>query len=83
MPTEPTPAMADHGTDNGFVGDEFRAQFSKWRDYHIANATQIADHEASFRTWIGNALEYRRRDRARVQVVRSERPAIYPNPYRG
>jgi len=86
MPTQPLLAMIEHAAENGFVGDELRSQFAKWRDYHIANATQIADQAASWRTWIGNAVEFRRRDRARnVQAIgrASDRPAIYPNPYRG
>lgn len=79
LPAEPTFAMrrdaAEHGLANGSVEHEFRG----WRDYHLARATPIADHEASFRTWLRNRDAFARPKHA----VNGPRPAIFPNPYRG
>lgn len=65
MPREPTAAMLKHAGENDFYNGNVERMFAKWRDFHIAKATPIADHEASWRTWVGNAVEFRERDEAK------------------
>lgn len=38
-------------------------QAQRFRDHHTANATKSADWSASWRTWVGNALQFNRQPR--------------------
>lgn len=62
LPSEPTAKMLAHAAKSGFVNGTVAAMFAKWRDHHISRATEIADCEASWRTWVANAVEFRKRD---------------------
>lgn len=67
MPVEMTPRMREHAAASGFINGTVTAMFAKWRDHHIAKANEIADYEASWRTWVGNAIEFRERDAAKAK----------------
>jgi uncharacterized protein YdaU (DUF1376 family) len=77
LPAALTLAMLEAATARGLEASA-PAEFAKWRDYHLSRGTKIADHEASFRTWLGNVIAFRR-----PITPSASRPAIYPNPYRG
>lgn len=81
LPAAPTAAMVRDAEARGFVNGSLTTEFAKWRDYHLAHGTAIADHDASFRTWIGNAIRFRTPDRPSNGAP--FRPRIYPNPYQG
>ena len=72
IPAEPTPKMIEAAKDRGFVNGSLKAQFDRWRDFHIGKGTMIADVEASFRTWLGNAVTYAQRDKAAGRHVAPE-----------
>lgn len=78
LPAEPTPGMCDAASARG-LDASLRTEFAKWRDYHLSRGTKIADHDASFRTWLGNVIAFRKP----AGNGAAARPAIYPNPYRG
>lgn len=78
LPAEPTPGMCEAAVARG-LDSSLAAEFAKWRDYHLSRGTKIADHDASFRTWLGNVIAFRK-PAGNGAVAR---PAIYPNPYRG
>lgn len=82
LPAAPTEAMVRDASGRGFVNGSLATEFGKWRDYHLAHGTAIADHDASFRTWLGNALRFRSPDRP-SSAASQNRPRIYPNPYQG
>lgn len=65
MPAAMTARMREHAAASGFVNGTVTAMFDKWRNHHIAKANEIADYEASWRTWVGNAVEFRERDAAK------------------
>lgn len=73
MPREPTRKMLEHAAENKFYNGTVERMFAKWRDHHISRGTEIADYEASWRTWVSNAIDFRDRDEAKA--TRGAKPA--------
>jgi predicted transcriptional regulator len=65
MPRQPTANMIAHAAKNDFFNGTVAAMFDAWRDWHIAAGSQIADYEASWRTWVGKRVEWRAKDAAK------------------
>lgn len=85
MPAVMTPKMTEHATANGFVNGTVTAMFSAWRDHHIERGNEIADHEASWRKWVGNAVKWGRGPTKQPNRASTQMPArgIYRNVYTG
>lgn len=79
MPAEMTIRMVSDAAAAGYVNGSGQALFRQWRDGHIAKGTEIANHEASFRTWIGNAPKFG--NPPPKASARSAYAGIRPNPY--
>lgn len=54
MPAAMTPGMRAAADKAGKLNGSGEAEFERWRNHHLAKATAIADHNASFRTWLTN-----------------------------
>lgn len=86
MPTAMSDTMRENATKAGYLNGSGEALFRNWRDFHIGKGTLIANHEASFRTWIGNAPRYGNpppSQKPQQARPRSGPPGIYPMNYRG
>jgi len=86
MPKKPTPAMLKHAAEKGFVNGTAQQMFDEWRDWHIARATEIACHEASWRTWVGKRVKWRGEAAAKksgyIKRTRSDGSVYYDRDHR-
>lgn len=84
LPTELTPGMRKAADKAGYLNGSGEAQFDRWRDYHLAKGSLIADFDASFRTWIANAQRFdAQHNRKATNVQRSNdlaNPGAAPRP---
>lgn len=78
MPKAMTARMRADANAAGKLNGTGEAEFARWRDHHLTKATEIADHEASFRTWLRNAEKFAAQDKARAPV--SVRNGVYRRP---
>jgi hypothetical protein len=56
MTADYQPAQADHDTaaEAGMSNEEFRIEWRKFRDHHMAVGSLMADWPAAWRKWVGN-----------------------------
>ena len=57
----PLPADAKAAVDAGLSGEQFLGQWRKFRDYHRAKGSLMADWSAAWRTWLGNMGQFQAR----------------------
>jgi hypothetical protein len=57
---QPAAMDAQAASDAGLSADDFRVQWRKFRDYHRAKGSLMADWSAAWRTWLGNINEFKR-----------------------
>lgn len=85
MPSEPSAKMREFASGKGFVNGSVDRMFEQWRNHHIAKGTVLADADASFRTWVGNQIDWGKgpaQSSNAPPVGRVER-GIYPMVYKG
>lgn len=54
----PSQRNIDDAHSQHFTDEEISDEADKFRDYHFAKATQFADWDAGWRTWLGNARKF-------------------------
>lgn len=57
QPCEKDRASADEA---GLTAEQFRTEWRRFRDYHKAKGSLMADWSAAWRTWLGNASQFQR-----------------------
>lgn len=55
---QPTAADTAAALKAGLVNGQFREQWQKFRDYHLARGQPMADWSAAWRTWLGNMKQF-------------------------
>lgn len=68
MPKTPSPAMLEKAAKEDFVNGSVQRMFDDWRNWHISKGTEIADYDASWRTWVDRRVDFRERDAAKAQT---------------
>jgi hypothetical protein len=61
---QPTASDTSAAEAAGLTSAAFREQWSKFRNYHRAKGSLMADWQAAWRTWLGNMAEFQRQPRA-------------------
>lgn len=61
---QPTPKDISAAEEAGLNSAAFREQWAKFRNYHRAKGSLMADWQAAWRTWLGNVSEFQRQPRA-------------------
>jgi hypothetical protein len=61
---QPTASDTSAAEAAGLTSAAFREQWSKFRNYHRAKGSLMADWQAAWRTWLGNIAEFQRQPRA-------------------
>jgi hypothetical protein len=61
---QPTASDTAAAEEAGLNSAAFREQWAKFRNYHRAKGSLMADWQAAWRTWVGNIAEFQRQPRA-------------------
>lgn len=57
---QPTEADSRAAAEAGLSGEQYRSEWKKFRDYHTAKGSLMADWSAAWRTWLGNMSQFSR-----------------------